>query len=75
MVCVGDEVEDRLVVAHDKVNGWWELWSSMRRDELGGHGTFGAHEVGGLLWTWASLFKDFLPLQGNFKSTKLITQY
>jgi hypothetical protein len=25
MICVGDEVKDRYVVAHDKANGRWEL--------------------------------------------------
>jgi hypothetical protein len=42
---------------------WW----------IGGHGTFGAHEVKGLLWTRAPLFKDYLLLQGNPKPTKLLT--
>ncbi len=41
---------------------------------VGGHGTFGAHLVGGLLWTHAPLSKNFLLL-GDPKSTKLITQY
>jgi hypothetical protein len=31
------------VVAHDKINQQWEWRGSM------GHGTFGAHEEGGLL--------------------------
>jgi len=44
---------------------WW----------VGGHGTFGAHEVRGLLWTLTPFSKDCLSLQGNPKSTKLITQY
>jgi hypothetical protein len=44
---------------------WW----------VGGHGTFGAHEVGGLIWTKAPFSKNCLLLQGNIKSTKLITQY
>jgi hypothetical protein len=35
---------------------------------------FGAHEEGGLLRAHAPLFKDYLLLQGNFKSTKLGTQ-
>jgi hypothetical protein len=51
---------------------------TMRFDEtwwVGGHGTFGAHEVGGLLWTWTSISKTCLPLQNNPKSTKLITQH
>jgi len=30
---------------------WW----------IEGHGTFGAHEVGGLLWTQAPFFRDCLP--------------
>jgi hypothetical protein len=25
VVCVGDEVKDRFMVAHDKGNGQWEL--------------------------------------------------
>jgi hypothetical protein len=32
---MGDEVEDRSMVAHDEVNGQWELRGSMRCDELG----------------------------------------
>jgi hypothetical protein len=31
MVCMGDGVEDRFLVAHDKANGWWELCGSMRQ--------------------------------------------
>ncbi len=59
---------------------WWgeQVMGSMRFNEtwwVGGHATFGAHEVGGLLWTHAPFSKNYLPLQGNFKSTKLITQY
>jgi hypothetical protein len=42
---------------------WW----------VGGHGTFGAYEIGGLLWTWTPLSKDCLLLQGNPKFTKPIT--
>jgi len=34
MVCMGDEVEDRLMVAHDEMNGRWELQGSMKHDEL-----------------------------------------
>jgi hypothetical protein len=49
VVCMGDEVEDRLVVAHDEANGQWELWGSMRCDEL--KDMFGGHEIGNLLWT------------------------
>jgi len=35
---MGDEVEDRLVVVHDKGNGRWELQGSMKSDELGNMG-------------------------------------
>jgi hypothetical protein len=70
-VCVKDEVEDRFVVAHDKTNGWWELWNS-KRQWVGGHGTFDAPDVG-LLWTQAPFF--ILSLQSNLKFTKPITQY
>ncbi len=35
---MGNEVDDRLVVAHDEVNGQWELRGLMRRDELGDMG-------------------------------------
>jgi hypothetical protein len=42
---------------------------------VGGHGTFGAHVVGGLLWTQTPLSKNDLPLQSNPKPTKQITQY
>jgi hypothetical protein len=34
VICVGDEVEYKSMVVHDEANGWWELWSSMKRDEL-----------------------------------------
>jgi hypothetical protein len=34
VVCMGDGVETRYVVAHDKVNGQWEGKSSMGHDEL-----------------------------------------
>jgi len=35
VVCVGDEMENRSVVVHDKANGQWELRGSMKCDELG----------------------------------------
>jgi hypothetical protein len=59
---------------------WWSEWAMgiIRFNEtwwVGGHGMFSAHEVGGLLWTSTPLFKNYLSLQGNLKSTKLITQY
>ncbi len=38
MVYMGDEVEDKLVVAHDEMNKWWELRSTMKHDELGDMG-------------------------------------
>jgi hypothetical protein len=25
MVCMGDEVETKSMVAHDKANGWWDI--------------------------------------------------
>jgi len=34
VVCMGDEVETRFVVAHDQINGWWEGQGSMGHDEL-----------------------------------------
>ncbi len=34
MVCMGDGVETRSVVAHDKTNGQWEVQGSIRHDEL-----------------------------------------
>jgi hypothetical protein len=34
MVCMGNGVENRFVVAHNKANGRWDLRSSMRHDEL-----------------------------------------
>jgi len=49
---------------------------TMRFDEewwVGGHGMFGAHEVGGLLWTWVPFSKGYLLQQCNPKPTKLIT--
>ncbi len=55
VVCMGNGVEIRFVVAHDKTNGWWEGWGSM------GHGMFGAHEKGCLIGTHASPIKN-LPI-------------
>jgi hypothetical protein len=34
VVCVGDEVDDKFVVVHDKSNGQWELRSLNMHDEL-----------------------------------------
>jgi hypothetical protein len=34
VVCMGDKVENRLVTTQDKTNGQWELWNSMRFNEL-----------------------------------------
>jgi hypothetical protein len=34
MIYMGDEIEDRFVMAHDKTNGRRELQDSMRCDEL-----------------------------------------
>jgi hypothetical protein len=34
MVCMGDGVEIRFVVAHDKVNGQWERQGSIKHDKL-----------------------------------------
>jgi hypothetical protein len=38
VVCMGDGVETRFVVAHDKTNGQWEWRSLMGHDELGDMG-------------------------------------
>ncbi len=38
VVCIGDEVEIRFVIAHDKANGQWEGWNLMKHDELGDMG-------------------------------------
>jgi len=38
MVCMGDEVENRSVVAHDQATRQWELRSLMKHDELGDMG-------------------------------------
>jgi len=35
---MGDEVDDRSMVAHDKANGQWEQRGLMRNDELGDMG-------------------------------------
>jgi hypothetical protein len=32
MVCIGDGVEDRFMVVHNKANGRWELRGSMKND-------------------------------------------
>jgi hypothetical protein len=34
VICMGDEVEDRYVMARDKTNGRWELQDSMKCDQL-----------------------------------------
>jgi hypothetical protein len=34
MVCMGDGVEIRFVVTHDKTNGQWERRGSIGHDEL-----------------------------------------
>jgi hypothetical protein len=34
VVCIGDGVDIRFVVAHDKANGWWKLRGLMKHDEL-----------------------------------------
>jgi hypothetical protein len=38
VVCIGDGMDTKFVVAHDKTNEWWELWGSMKHDELGDMG-------------------------------------
>jgi hypothetical protein len=38
MVYMGDDVKDKLGVAHDEADGQWELRNSMRHDELGDMG-------------------------------------
>jgi len=35
MVYMGDDMENRFVVAHDQATGQWELRSLMKHDELG----------------------------------------
>jgi hypothetical protein len=60
-----DGVEDRSMMAHGKINGWWELTTRFNETWwIRGHGTFGAYEERGLLKTHALIFK----------STKLTTQ-
>jgi hypothetical protein len=56
VVCMGDGVETRFVMAHDKANGKWEWQRSMGHDELGDMGMFSAHEEGGLLKSQAPPF-------------------
>jgi hypothetical protein len=34
MVCMEDEVETLSAMASNKTSGWWELWGSMKHDEL-----------------------------------------
>ncbi len=38
VVCMGDEMDDRLVVLHNETNGQWGLQSFMKRDKLGDMG-------------------------------------
>jgi hypothetical protein len=40
VVCIGNGMKNGFVVTHEKVNGWYELWSSIRHDELGDIGHF-----------------------------------
>jgi hypothetical protein len=61
MVYMGDRMETRLVVVHDKTNGRWELRSSIKTQWTKGHGTFGAHEERGQLRTHAPPSKT-LPI-------------
>jgi len=49
VVYMKDGVKKRFVVAHDKTNGQWELWSLIRHDELKDMGCLVSHEEGGLL--------------------------
>jgi hypothetical protein len=44
---MGDGMETRSMLAHDKTNGQWEGWGLMGTR---GHGMFGAHDEGGLIW-------------------------
>ncbi len=69
VVCMGNGVENRFVVVHGKSNGWWELRSSMKQDEIGDMGC----EKRGLLRANAPFSKSCLLLHGNLKSTKLNT--
>ncbi len=60
---MGDEVEDKSMVAHGKA---FDANYEVRLDMMSwGHGMFGAHEVGGTLRTHALFKKNYLPLQGN----------
>jgi len=34
VICMGDGVETKSTMAHDKTNGWWEGQGSMGHDEL-----------------------------------------
>jgi hypothetical protein len=72
--CIGNGVVNRSMVVHERANGQWELQgSSWVPWWIKGHGTFGAHEEGGLLGTHAPLSKDYL-LSWNFKSKEPATQ-
>jgi hypothetical protein len=35
MICMGDEIENMSMMAHDKTNGQWELRGLIKHNELG----------------------------------------
>ncbi len=62
VVCMEDEVKNKLVMAHDKTNGQWELRHLIRHDELKYMGRLVPYEEGGLLRAQAPLSKNYLLL-------------
>jgi hypothetical protein len=59
-----DEVEDRSVVSHDEANGRYELWGSMKPDELG--------DMGRLVPMWYEVYYEhmshFLKISYRYKA-------
>ncbi len=70
MVYMGDQVETRSVVAHDKTNGWWELWRSIKHDELKDMGHLVPMKKEANSKHMPHLLKYYLLLCDNLKSTK-----
>jgi hypothetical protein len=51
MVCIGNGMKNGFVVTHERANGWSQLWSLMRHDELRDMGHFCAKKKKSLLGT------------------------
>ncbi len=77
VVCIGNGVKNGFVMTHEKANGQYELWSSMRRDELGDMGHFVPIRISFVKNTITNMphYKKNCPfLNDNFKSIEPTTQ-